>query len=113
VKITTTDSGTEETQRLTVYGRIESEPVPYGRGRRWRPTRLSATFERSRYGDDPWGPWAQRSAFWAGVSVRADGTDGVDRSAQLWTDLHSNEPGVTEAAAWIKSVTPADEENGS
>jgi hypothetical protein len=113
MKITTTETDTETTQRRTVYGRIESEPIPYGRNRRWRPTRLSAVFERSRHEGEPWGPWRERSAWWSGVSARADGVDGVDRSARLHTELHAHEAGVSEAAKWIAENTPADEESGS
>lgn len=104
-----------ETQTCTVYGEIDTEPIPYGyqAKRRWRPRRIAVTFERNRVTGAPWGPWQDRSASWAGVTVRADGSDGADRSERIYTSLHSSDPGIAEVTAWITSVTPADGEDHS
>lgn len=92
--ITETSRTTQERQEITLHLALDlpPEPIPYTRsGRKWRPRAVSARVSRSRVDGGAWSKWTlENSSAVRGLNVKADGTDGADRSSRLWdfADTH-------------------------
>jgi hypothetical protein len=74
---------TREEQRARVVEAIDGPVIPwrYTRsGKRWRPRALVVTIERDRHNGGDWSPWRVMSWVLLGPNVKADGSEGADRS---------------------------------
>lgn len=87
------------TREATVTG---AEPIPwgYGPGRLWRITHVFVRFERFRTDGGPWQDWSRDKIILTGRNVKADGSDGAERTEQIWVD----ERLTAEVEAWLEAV---------
>jgi hypothetical protein len=112
VKIETTSSRNDETQRVRKSGAVDVGVIGYGYGskRRWRPTMIQATWQRFRVNGDPWTDWTVEHVSWSGFNAKNDGTNGAPRSDRLWVssmrDDESDAAVIEVVRAWIRAETP-------
>ena len=76
-------------------------PTYPGSGRRWRPEKITGTWERHRVDGARWSPWSFSGAL-SGPTVKPDGSVGRARHRCSLHD-HLQEPGLSR---WLASTRP-------